>query len=494
MESVFFNLVISVAVLSLPILLYCYFTLSVFALRKAKSLKLQALVDKGVPFAKPAFRILERIDQYIFRSQAGAFVAALVTGWYGLAKFRLAIDQALIKLIPGLFSTPGESILLNAVVGFLVLSIVTILTFSLYQVGKAIVSANPERILCLLVIPTYLATKLFSPITYWPDRLGSLVIKRFGLRTPIERELAVSSEEMEELVDHSLEAGRLEESKGEIIQGVLMLSKTMVHEVMVPRTDIVWINEHARMEELVELIKNERFSRLLVVGRDLDDVKGVLLAKDLIQFLGQTFEDFNLRKLIRLPLFLPASKAADDALRELKSKGVHFAVVLDEHGGVDGIVTMEDLIEEVVGEIFDEFDVPSEEQLIKEVGENELLVDGRVLIDDLNLEYDLDLQTGEYTTLAGLIFHHLGRIPISGEAVLIGKISLTVEELDNNRIVSVRIRSGSSVPESHGLEKIEESPRVAKLYKSETKHTSKESNEWEPESSDQPRIRAAGSE
>lgn len=484
MESYLLRLGESILVLGAPILLYCYFTLAVFALRKSKSVRLQTLEDEKFPFARDARKILVRFDQYVFRSQAGAFIAALIVGWYGLTAVRFSLTLVLTEAFPQFFAADKINALGSGTIIFLVLALITLCTFSIYKIGKAVISSNPERILCLLVIPIYGATKLFSPITYWPDRFGSFLIRRFGLKNPIERELALSSEEMKEIVDHSLEAGHLEEVEGEIIQGVFALANTTVHELMVPRNDVVFLEENASLGQVIQLIEHEKVSRILVTGADMDDVRGVLLVKDLVPLVGISIPEFTLKGVMRTPYFVPAQKRADDLLLDLRQKGIQFAIVLDEHGGVDGIITMEDLIEEIVGEIFDEFDVPADEQTIKDLDDGDIIVDGRVLIDDLNLQYDYDLPTGEYTTLAGLILHRLGRIPEVGEELDCNEITIRVEELDSNRIVSARI--------SPQIDKTKQSSVLTPLHKSETIPIPNESNECEPESI-QPRARVAGS-
>ena len=433
-------------------------------------------------FSRPARVIVSRADQYIFKSQAGSFFAALLIGWYGLAVVKGRLYAELLAIFPSM----ENSDLSHLIVSLLVLGFITAVTFSVLKIGKAVISVNPERVLCLLVIPIYVVSKIFAPLTILPDKLGSSLIRRFGLRHPIERELAASADEISEIIDHSMEAGKIETVEGEIIQSAFTLSDTNVHEVMVPRTDVVWVEETASLLEIVKVVQKEGVSRVLVAGKDLDDVRGVLLAKDLVPLIGAHTGDFKLTNLLRLPYFVPSLKRVDDLLKDLRLKGIHFAVVLDEHGGVDGIITMEDLIEEIVGDIFDEFDVPAEDRNIREVGEGEIIVDGGVLIDDLNHEHGFELPTGEYHTLAGLVFNQLGRIPQVGEVLESEGISIKVEQLDQNRIVSLRI----SRVLAEQLEKPKTGPTS---HKAETAKPAGESNEWESSSADQPRVRAVGS-
>jgi CBS domain containing-hemolysin-like protein len=265
---------------------------------------------------------------------------------------------------------------------------------------------------------------------------------------PVERELAVSAEELSEIVEMSSDAGEIEEEEKEMIQGIFNFSDTVVREVMTPRKDIIALEESATFEEVIGVLQRERLSRIVVTGPELDDVRGVLLAKDFIDLLGKPLPRFELKRFMRPSYFVANTKKVDTLLQEFKRDAVHFAVVLDEHGGVDGVVTVEDLIEEIVGEIFDEHDIPVEEAGAQELSNGELLVDGSVLIDDLNTQFSLELPPGEYDTIAGLVIHHLGTIPHLGQEVAVGPLVLHVSEMNQNRITQVRLRRSENPNES----------------------------------------------
>ncbi len=248
-----------------------------------------------------------------------------------------------------------------------------------------------------------------------------------------------SLEEIGEIVERSSEAGELEKDEGELIQGVLDFSDAVVREVMTPRKDVIAVKDDAGLDEIMEIFSRERFSRILVIGESLDDVKGILLAKDLLPLINTDISTFNIKNYIRTPYTVQETMKADDLLREFRKRVQYFAVVQDEHGGTAGVVTVEDLVEVIVGEIFDEFDVPEEEIDIKEAGDGALIVDGGALIDDLNNEYSFDFPLGEYDTIAGLIMDKLGKIPEPGETVSINNCTIKVEEVEGHRIVQVRI-------------------------------------------------------
>jgi CBS domain containing-hemolysin-like protein len=256
---------------------------------------------------------------------------------------------------------------------------------------------------------------------------------------PAERDFGVSADDISEMVELSSEAGEIEEEEREMIQSVITLSDTVVREIMTPRTDIVSVTRDMSLDEVVGVFAKEGLSRLLVIGNDLDDVQGVLIAKDLIPLVGKVEPDFNFTRLIRPVYFVLNNKKVDELLAEFKREAVHFAVVLDEHGGVDGLVTVEDLIEEIVGDIFDEHDVPAEELEVVRTKSGDLLIAGSALIEDLNQSHGFSFPTGEYDTLAGFVIHHLGRIPSTGEIMEVDGIRIRVEEISQNRVVRLRI-------------------------------------------------------
>jgi putative hemolysin len=247
----------------------------------------------------------------------------------------------------------------------------------------------------------------------------------------------------------SNKAGQIEDDESEMIRHVFTFSDTIAREVMTPRKDIIAVEETASLEEVIAMFLRERISRILVTGTDLDDVKGVLLGKDLLNLLGKPASDFHLRKFLRPVFFVPNSKKVDELLQELRQEAIHFAVVLDEHGGVDGVVTLEDLIEEIVGEIFDEYDSPIEELDVRSLTTGDLVVEGSTMIDDLNSSRGLSIPRGHYDTIAGFVIHLLGRIPKTGEQVKWENYILKVENTFQNRITSVRIVAASRMSAAH---------------------------------------------
>jgi CBS domain containing-hemolysin-like protein len=228
----------------------------------------------------------------------------------------------------------------------------------------------------------------------------------------------------------------LEEDQRQMIRGVVELSDTTVKEVMVPRTDTVFLSANASKEELLKFISESEHSRFPVYKDTVDDVIGILHVKDVLKALVAD-KPFNISALVRKPFFVPVSKHIDDLLRELQRKKVHIAVVVDEYGGVSGIVTMEDIIEEIIGDIQDEFDHETED--VVSLGEGIWLCDARVNLEFLTEEINIEFPTDNFDTLGGFVFDLFGKIPTKNEKIEYKDYDFIIQEMDGHKINSIKI-------------------------------------------------------
>lgn len=222
----------------------------------------------------------------------------------------------------------------------------------------------------------------------------------------------------------------------DMIRGIVRLSETTVKEVMVPRIDVVFISIDSSMQELVDTLAECGFSRFPVYKDTIDNVVGILYVKDLLKYRGSD-EKVDIEKIIRRPYFVPESKKLDSLLREFKRRKVHIAVAVDEYGGVSGIVCLEDIIEEIVGDIQDEFD--NEVEDILEIGEGTYLCDARVDIEDLNEKLNLQLPEEDFDTLGGFVFDLFGKIPVKYEKVSWKGNDFIIQEMDGHKIKTVKL-------------------------------------------------------
>jgi CBS domain containing-hemolysin-like protein len=250
-------------------------------------------------------------------------------------------------------------------------------------------------------------------------------------------------------VERGGEQGTIEAEEEQMIGGVLELGERRVHEVMVARVDIVALSVDASLDDIVQTLVAEGHSRIPVYDGSIDNIVGLLYAKDLLPFLVGVDRPPSIRGLVRTPLFVPESMLVDDLLHSLQRRRVHIAIVLDEHGGTAGLVSIEDLIEEIVGEIQDEYD--EEEPMIVAIGEDEARVDGRADVDDLLEHFDSSLQGDdqeEFDTVGGLIYHYIGGVPKVGDEVVVDGLRLTVEATDGRRVRTVRVQRVQPAPEA----------------------------------------------
>jgi CBS domain containing-hemolysin-like protein len=262
-----------------------------------------------------------------------------------------------------------------------------------------------------------------------------------GFGAGVARQAQINTEELKLIVERGGETGVLEAEEEQMISAVIELGERRVHEVMVPRTEMTALAVTTTIDDAIDTFIREGHSRIPVYKKAIDEIVGVLYAKDLLPFLKGGVQKPDLRKLLRAPLFVPESMLVDDLLHKLQARKVHLAIVLDEYGGTAGMVTIEDLLEEIVGDIQDEYD--TEEPLTVMLSEGKARVDGRVSVDDLAELFNIELSeledADEYDTVGGLIYHRIGGVPRPGDRVELPdqSLTLTVEVTDGRRVAKV---------------------------------------------------------
>ena len=254
---------------------------------------------------------------------------------------------------------------------------------------------------------------------------------------PLPKGPFISEEEIRHLVDVAEEEEEIEEDERELIHSIFEFGDTVVREVMVPRPDMIAIRADASMNQALEKIIEAGFSRIPIFEGDTDNIIGVLYAKDLLKRVHEGKKDVRLSSLGRAPTFVPEQKKVSELLREMQDQRVHMAIVVDEYGGTAGLVTIEDLIEEIVGEIVDEYD--KEEPLVEPIDDNTIRVDAKMPIDEVNELLDVELPHEEWDTVGGLVFGLTGRVPIAGEVVRYDSLEFTTERVTGRRIQKVVI-------------------------------------------------------
>lgn len=304
---------------------------------------------------------------------------------------------------------------------------------------KTLAMWNARRFAGFVSFPLRVFHGIVGPVR-WVLKGAADGIVRALLGEPSRTEPPMTEEEFRALVDLSREGGALRESEREIIHNIFDFGETRVEEVMTPRTDVFCLPVRAPLDEIVRAIGQRHHSRIPVYDQDKDDVVGILYAKDLLRLWldPKLRESFDLRRLLRKPYFVPRTKRANDLFREFRSSRIHMAIVVDEYGGVAGLVTMEDLLESLFGEIQDEYDaVPCD---VRPLDGGGMIVSARMPIEDFNRRFGAALPDEEYDTLGGLVFDLFGRLPEPGAEVDFQGWTFAVEKIRGTRILEVRVK------------------------------------------------------
>jgi magnesium and cobalt transporter len=258
------------------------------------------------------------------------------------------------------------------------------------------------------------------------------------------RSRALTEKELQDAINSSEEEGILNESEGDMLQSIFDFGDTIVREVMVPRTDMVCCPADATLSGFLELIIRSGHSRVPLFEGSTDKIVGVVYAKDLLRSWGANDETLTLTEVMRTPYFIPETKRIDDLLKDFRTRRVHMAIAVDEYGGTSGLITIEDLLEEIVGDIQDEYDL--EVPWLQPQDDGTLLVDARANVEELEEYYDIEIPREKFDTVGGYLFHLLGNVPQKGEKVSDNGLVLMVEDSDDRKIVKVRIWRDAEVP------------------------------------------------
>jgi CBS domain containing-hemolysin-like protein len=446
--EVFWNLL---AVLAL-VVANGFFVAAEFALVGADDTRLAGRAEKGDKLARAALAAQKELNYYLSSCQVGITLASLGLGWIG----EPAIAGSLESIFAGLPS-PLDFVARHTVAVAIAFTVITYLHVVFGEVApKAVAIFHPEQVARWLVRPLVIFTSIGSPLIWFLNASANNFLRLFGVRLS-EGERGHSRSELMLLVKRAQAMGKVELAEQSMISGVFDLTRTVAREVMTPRPDVVAVPEDITLDELIETIERSGHSRLPVYRESLDKVIGIILGKDLLPLDTRGDDaEFDVTKVMREPYFVPDTKPVVSLLAEFRRLKIHIAVVVDEFGGTDGIVTLEDLIEEIVGEIYDEHDIAR--PLFSTSAGGEPLIDGRAPIDEVNDHLDLALPVEDYDTLGGFILGELGQVPEPGDAVEVADVSFVVERVADRRVRLVRVvgaaresvGTGPSEPDAEG--------------------------------------------
>ncbi|MFC1960295.1 hemolysin family protein [Chloroflexota bacterium] len=406
------------------------FSLGYHALVNVQKVTLLALIEEGSKRARLAYRVSEDATRLLNTYQLGVLLLRFFSA--GIAAVGLGLPLAAQLTTWGL--TAPASLVLAGVIVLLLGAVITLMVGG--QIPGVIGAAYAERLALWAARPMVLAEWILAPMAGVLRRMSDAVVHLLRIEADVHN---VTEEEILTLVDAGQEEGVIETEEKEMIFSVLQLGDTSVREVMVPRLDLVALPIDTPLDIVVETVLAAGHSRIPVYEDNIDHISGLLYAKDLLHLWGKgSTNGDGLASLLRPTYFVPEGKGARDLLQEMQNKRVHLAIIVDEYGGTAGLVTLEDLIEEIIGEVRDEYDL-NEVAAYQRISDDEYICNARLDLDDLNRLLDIDLPTDESDTLGGFIFAQIGEVPEAGTVIGTGQVRLVVLTVDQRRIGQVRV-------------------------------------------------------
>jgi len=411
------------------------FVAAEIALVTIRRTRVDQLAEEGNRAAKRVKGLIAQPGRFLAVTQIGLTFLGFLASAYAAVNLTTSLQELFVSTGWPVVSTSAEALALIIVT--LVLSLFTIVFGEL--VPKSLALAHTETFALRLSGFIEVLLRVLGPLVRVLTAITTAVARMLGAGDQAQG--VMSTQELSILVERGGEQGILEAEEEQMIQAVIELGDQRIHEVMVPRIAMVTLRATASMDEAIDTVIDGGHSRIPVYEETIDEIIGILYAKDLLPFLKEAVtERPSLRSILRTPVFVPESMSVDDLLHEFQRRKIHIAIVLDEYGGTAGLVTIEDLLEEIVGEIQDEYD--EEEPLIVRISDDEARIDGRADVDDLAELFDTNLgleDADEYDTVGGLIYHRIGGVPKPGDQVVVDGLTLTVETTDGRRVGKVLV-------------------------------------------------------
>jgi CBS domain containing-hemolysin-like protein len=407
-----------------------FFVAAEFALVGVRSSRIETLANQGSRTAKRLMQLLQNLNAYLSACQLGITLASLALGWIG----EPAIARLLDGPLAGLSETWRHVIAIG--VAFVIITSLHIVLGE--QAPKLMGLALAEKVALAVALPMQIFYRVFSLPIRALDWASARTVKLVGIDATGEHGSTYTEDELRRLVDISRESGHLRAEERRLIHRVFEFSDTLVREAMVPRTEMAAIPSTCNLEQITKAFDQHRYSRLPVYRESFDDVCGFIHSKDVMPYLLHP-EKFKLEDVLQPPLYVVNTARLEHVLRQLQKAKMHFGFVVDEHGGLEGIITLEDLLEEIVGEISDEHDEEVNEQ-ITQVDQSTYVLAGGLAVRDLNRRLKLSVPESEtYTTVGGFLMTQAGRVLKPGEVVQHDGMVFKVERVEKRRVMRVKL-------------------------------------------------------
>jgi CBS domain containing-hemolysin-like protein len=412
-----------------------FFVGAEFALVSVRRPRLEARAAAGSRRAQAGLRLISDPTSFISATQLGITIASLALGWIG----EPTVAAVLQPVAASIASEGRAGYIAHLFAIIIAFAAITFLHIVLGELMPKMFALERAEALALIVARPL---EIFAKVFQWPlwifNRTGSVLGRLIGLKSSLQHAAVYSEAELRQLIDISRESGHLRAEERRLIHRVFEFSDTLVREAMVPRPQIAAISSDCSVEDISRAFQKHRYSRLPVFRGSLDNVVGFIHSKDLTPYLLRP-DDFKLEYVLQLPMYVVDTARLEDVLRQMQKAKTHFGFVVDEHGGVEGIITLEDLLEEIVGDISDEHDEEVNEQ-ISLIDERRYLLEGSLAVRDLNRRLKTSIPESEaYTTIGGFLMTIAGHVLQTGEVIDYDRLRFYVEKVERRRLVSVRL-------------------------------------------------------
>ncbi len=440
-------MLLQIALIAIFIIINGFFAASEIAVVTSRRTRIKQFVEEERKNAKILHSLREEPDRFLATIQIGVTLTGALASAIGGAAAIKVLKPVISEIPIAIVSASSEAISIG-------IAVVIITFFSLIfgeLIPKSIALGNPEGI-ALHVAPIIRRFSIFATLFVTIlTATTNFLLKPFGKRA-FSKRAYVSEEEVKLLIEEGGEQGVFEPEEKELIHSVFEFTDTFVREVMIPAPRMVTIRIRMLVDEVKTIISEEKFSRYPVIGKDINDIRGILYAKDFHNLLS-TVGTVDVRKIVKPPLFVPETMKISILLRDMQKKRIHMAIAIDEYGSVSGLVTLEDLLEEIVGEIRDEYDIESP---VIRLSDGTLIIDASISLRDLNEDYNLDIpESPEYETLGGFIVTDLQKIPQTGDAIEMDGKRLRVIQMVGQRIAKVKLELIDAPERAEKAEKVE---------------------------------------
>lgn len=444
----FFWSAFSIFVVVFLVLANGFFVASEFALVAVRKSRIESTAAEGDPAAVRLLGMLNNLNAYISATQLGITLSSLGLGWVGEPAVAALLEPVLIQvgeLTGATFLAAGP--VLHTISFIIAFSFITFLHIVFGELApKTAALELSEKVSYVIAVPLQIFYRVFNHPIRVLDWAGTKTVRIFGLHPSGEHGSSYTEDEIRQLINVSEKSGHLNKEERTLIDKVFEFSETTVKEAMIPRTEIIAVPETSTLEQMVKAFRQHGYSRLPVYRGSLDDMAGVVHSKDVLSFLLRP-KTFTLEHIMQKPMYVVDTARLEDVLRQMQKEKFHFGFVVDEHGGIEGIITLEDLLEEIVGEISDEHDEEVNEQ-IDEQPDGSCVLDGGLAVRDLNKRLDMNIPISEgYTTVAGFLMAEAGTMLSEGDAVPYNGHIFRIVKVAKRRILQVRMEKSRTESE-----------------------------------------------